>query len=460
MRSAIDSSVRGILVWLFLSATAWLLFSTLLGAIAAVKLESPGFLNYSFLTYGKVAPAAENAFLFGWCGTAALGIGSWVVARLSVRVAPGHSLAAFGGVLWNGGVLLGVLGSLFGWLRPLNGLEFPAGSYFLMSLGLLLVAAWVLLCFKDDADPAVASKFVVAGFLWLGLSLLTGNLLVATNSVSGVSQQIVSAWTHGSVVRLFLVPIAFGTAFFVVPKVCGAPLVSGRFSRSMFWCYFALAGLSVVSKVPSELLPEWLAATAASASILLLIPVGGLVYVLGATAYTSPHGAGSPSLRFVAFGCGALLLSGILTAASATRSFDSLVHFTLFSAGADSVLVHVGVTMCLLGAIYYIMPRLSSCEWLSSSLISFHFLGAAYGSCMAAVMLILNGVASGGAILDGSSSFSQVMEVGASYYWGHSVSFVLVFAGHVVFALHFLLMALKIGQPAGEPTLLRGGSGH
>ena len=137
-----------------------------------------------------------------------------------------------------------------------------------------------------------------------------------------------------------------------------------------------------------------------------------------------------------------------------------LVHFTLFDVGVRAALLHIAVTMCLFGSIYYMMPRLSSCEWLSSSLISFHFLGAAYGSCMAAGMLLLSGAASGDAILEGGSSFTQVMEIGSSYYWGHSVSFILVLAGYAAFALHFLLMALRIGQPAGEPTLLRGGNAH
>jgi cytochrome c oxidase cbb3-type subunit 1 len=79
---------------------------------------------------------------------------------------------------------------------------------------------------------------------------------------------------------------------------------------------------------------------------------------------------------------------------------------------------------------------------------------------MAVVMLLLSGFAVGEAISEGSTSFAQVMEVGASYFWGHSVSFFLVMAGYAAFALHFLLMALRIGQPAGEPTLLRGGSEH
>ena len=116
--------------------------------------------------------------------------------------------------------------------------------------------------------------------------------------------------------------------------------------------------------------------------------------------------------------------------------------------------------MVLFGAIYYIMPRLSGCEWLSSSLISLHFLGSAYGGCMGAAMLILSGLASGSALNDADSNFSQVLELGNSYYWGHTMSFVLLLGGYFLFALHFLLMAVRIGQPAGEPTLLNSHHEH
>ena len=110
--------------------------------------------------------------------------------------------------------------------------------------------------------------------------------------------------------------------------------------------------------------------------------------------------------------------------------------------------------MILFGAIYYMMPRLSGCEWLSSTLINWHFLGAAYGSTLSSGMLILSGFAAGSALNDAESNFSQVLELAESYYWGHTLSSVLMVLGYAIFILHFLLMAVRIGQPAGEPTLL------
>jgi len=79
---------------------------------------------------------------------------------------------------------------------------------------------------------------------------------------------------------------------------------------------------------------------------------------------------------------------------------------------------------------------------------------------MGAAMLLLSGLASGSALADGESTFSQVIELGSSYFWGHTLSFVLLLGGYSIFALHFLLMAVRIGQPAGEPTLLQSHNEH
>src|SRR3954465_14622767 len=96
-RALIDASTRGPVLTLFGTAVGWLLISTLLGFIASMKLHSPDFLgNISFLTYGRVYTAFTNAFIYGWCSLAGMGVAVWLMARLcrvSVR-APG--VLAFG----------------------------------------------------------------------------------------------------------------------------------------------------------------------------------------------------------------------------------------------------------------------------------------------------------------------------------------------------------------------------
>ncbi len=454
-RSSIDAAVRPAVVGLFLSGLFWLVVSTLLGSAVAVKLHFPGFLNFAYLSYGRVAPAAEGAFIFGWCSSTALAVAVWLVSRISGRASKGTSLLALGSVLWNGGVFIGVVCVLLGVIRPLNGLEFPFGVYAIMFAGLCFIATWLAVAYRGGETPSIALMFTCGGVAWLGWSLLSGNVLIASSNVVGVVQQMTAMWVSSGVIWLWLVPLVLGASYYIVPKVSGAPIFSGGLGRALFWVYFLSAGLAASARLLGGPIPLWVGSIGASASILLLVPVVGTVYNLLATARHSEAAAHSPSLRFILFGLGVLSVVAVLTAFSVLRSVDYAVHFTIFETGLRSLLLRGSVSMILFGSIYFIMPRLSGCEWLSSSLISLHFLGAAYGACISSGMLILSGFAAASALSDPESNFSQVLELGGSYYWGNTLSHVLLIGGYAVFALHFLLMAVRIGQPAGEPTLLQ-----
>eukprot|EP00825_Cyclidium_porcatum_P014418 TRINITY_DN17735_c0_g1_i1.p3 TRINITY_DN17735_c0_g1~~TRINITY_DN17735_c0_g1_i1.p3 ORF type:complete len:158 (+),score=28.33 TRINITY_DN17735_c0_g1_i1:309-782(+) len=114
-RQAIDASCRVPVLLFYGSAVAWLLVGSLLGLLASLKMHWPGFLaDYSWLTFGRVRPAHLNMVTFGWSSLVALGSAMWMVCRLC-RVPlrfPGAVVAA--GIIWNLGVLLGLLGDLGG----------------------------------------------------------------------------------------------------------------------------------------------------------------------------------------------------------------------------------------------------------------------------------------------------------------------------------------------------------
>ena len=69
-------------------------------------------------------------------------------------------------------------------------------------------------------------------------------------------------------------------------------------------------------------------------------------------------------------------------------------------------------SMVIFGAIYYILPRLVGCEWLSSSMITLHFYGSAYGGGMMICMLIFGGLASGLSFVASNATFAQIIQIG------------------------------------------------
>ena len=80
----IDASCRLPLFVMFVSAAVWLVIGSAFGLISTLKFHNPNFLaDYAWLTYGRTRPACQNCALYGFCLQAGLGVGLWLIARLS-----------------------------------------------------------------------------------------------------------------------------------------------------------------------------------------------------------------------------------------------------------------------------------------------------------------------------------------------------------------------------------------
>jgi cytochrome c oxidase cbb3-type subunit 1 len=102
-----DESVRGPVLFFFINSLLWLFFGTLAGAVLALKLNSPTFLESIFgidltiLSYGRLFPAFEHMWIYGWCFQAAFGAVLWTVGRLTRAELKLPSLMTAAGVFWN-----------------------------------------------------------------------------------------------------------------------------------------------------------------------------------------------------------------------------------------------------------------------------------------------------------------------------------------------------------------------
>jgi cytochrome c oxidase cbb3-type subunit 1 len=106
--------VKGPVLFLFTNGAFWLMLSTLLGVLAAIKLVEPEFLgNCQYISYGRLQPAHINALVYGWGIQAALGVMLWIMARRSGQeLKHGKSLLIVAGVFWNITITFGILGHL------------------------------------------------------------------------------------------------------------------------------------------------------------------------------------------------------------------------------------------------------------------------------------------------------------------------------------------------------------
>src|SRR5436190_8779590 len=114
-RHAIDESCRGPVLYFAASAVIWLLVGSLLAGIASIKLHEPNFLTGSpELTFGRVRMAHLQAVGVGWSSMAGMAAALWMMCRLCRTPLIYPRLLLFAATSWNVGMVLNILGILFG----------------------------------------------------------------------------------------------------------------------------------------------------------------------------------------------------------------------------------------------------------------------------------------------------------------------------------------------------------
>jgi cytochrome c oxidase cbb3-type subunit 1 len=335
-------------------------------------------------------------------------------------------------------------------------LEIPTGSAALMLLGYLIVGLWGALIFglRRQGPPYISVWYLVAALFWFPWTFATAHAAHVLPHVSGVVQSLAAAWASQSFLSVWLTSIGLAAAYYLIPKVVNRPVHSYNLASIGFWSFIIFGGLTGAVRLSGGPIPAWIVTLSIAANILLLVQIvtvtANLVLTMRGQYHMVYH---SPTIRFTFFGTLAFTLASVIGLLASLRSVDRVLHFTQFQTAQMHLVMYAFYSMVIFGAIYYILPRLVGCEWLSSSMISMHFWGSAYGGGMMIALLIFGGIASGISFVDPEASFGQIMDIGSVYLPGRTIAWALISAGHIIFGLHFLLMLLRIGQPGGEPTL-------
>jgi cytochrome c oxidase cbb3-type subunit 1 len=456
-RARIDASTSGPVLFFFGSAVLWLLAATVLGLISSVQLHSPEFLaGCPFLTYGRVLPAYHHAIFFGWASQAGIGVGLWLLSRLCRVEMKLTGILMIAALFCNIGLTVGIAQILGGKTSGVEGMELTGGAAGIMFVGYGLVALWAAMIFglRRQGPAYISVWYLLAAFLWLPWSFGLGYFGQQFSGVQGVMQNVLAAWASHSLLHMWITGVGLAAAYYLIPKVINRPVFSYNLAAIGFWSWLVFGGLTSMVRLSGGPVPAWLVTLSISAHILLIVQIvtvtANLVLTMRGNYHMVYH---SPTIRFTFFGAIAFSIASVLGLLASLRSVDRVLHFTEATSAIDTAILYAFFSMAMFGAIYYIMPRLVGCEWLSSSMISLHFWGAAYGGGMAILLLLFGGIATGLTLADPEALFSQVVQIGYYSHLGRTIGLILLSLGHLIFALHFLLMLLRIGQPGGQATL-------
>lgn len=467
-RAAIDASLRTPVMFFFASAVFWLLFGSVLGLAAAIKMVWPGVLDdAAWLTFGRVRPAHLNTVIYGWASSAGIGVGIWLMARLC-RVAlvpgrngiPGRGLLLAAGVVWNVGVAAGTAGILAGQSRSIEWLEFPGWATPILFVAYALIGVWgvVMFRYRRPGHVYVSQWYLLAAFLWFPWLYATANILLIWQPIAGSAMGAVNWWYGHNVLGLWFTPVGLASAYYMIPKVIGRPVHSYYLSILGFWSLAFFYSWNGMHHLIGGPFPAWMVSASVVASVMMFVPVITVAINHHLTMRGHFHYLKwSPTLRFTVFGAMTYTVVSFQGSLMAIPGLNNITHFTDYTVGHAHLGMYGFFTMMMFGAMYYIVPRLVGWEWPSARLIRWHFWLAASGIVLMFAALTLGGFLQGLELNDPMVAFMSSLEIARPFRFVRSVSGVLLLAAHGVFAVSFTLMLLRRGPRRDAETLLAHG---
>jgi cytochrome c oxidase cbb3-type subunit I len=438
----IDASCRVPLLVLFCGGAFWLVVSSVLAVVASLTFHMPEkFGDCSWLTYGHLQPAADDALLYGFCIPAGLGVALWIFARLGQKPLCGAMVPVVASHLWHLGVLVGLVGIFVGDSTGFQWLEFPRGGSALLFFAYLLLGLWALMNFSGRREGGLFPShwFLVAALFWFPWIYSTANILIVGWPVRGVVQAVIAWWFGNNLVFLWTSLVGLGAAFYFLPKFTGRPLQTYFYALFAFWTlvlFGSMRGVPVGAPVPA-----WLPSLSALNSLMLIVPVIAIAVigwktVCGAANQECKGG----SFCMIKFGFVSFVLSALLLVATACPHFSRLIQFTWFGAAQTQLQLYGFFSITMFGAIYYILPRAVGIDFAFPKLIRIQHWFAMLGLVIFVVSLVLGGFEQGMKLNDPNVAFADVTKSVLPFLRASTLGLLFMLLANLLFALNLFVM--------------------
>lgn len=453
----IDASCRWPVLVLLGAAVLWLVPAGALAVLAAIKLHAPGMLaDCPWLTYGRVQPAAWNAFVFGFGIPAGLAVAFWLIARLGrTRLVGGVGLIV-AAIFWNAGLCIGVVGILGGDSTGIETLELPLPAAAILFVASLGMAGWGLVTFahRREADTFVSLWYLVGAlflFPWIYGAAVLGAVVFP---MRGVLQVAVQAWFTHNLLFLWFGLLGLGVLFYLLPKLTAQAVPSRSLAMFGFWALAAFGGFGGLARYAGGPFPAWLVSVGVVSSVLCVLPVLAvglnLWPLLRAPAAAPSNGI---PLRFARVASVAYLIAGVVTGLNSLGFVRRTTQFTLMTAALDQLLLQGFVGLALLGATYYLVPRLTAREWPSRGWAAGHFWCAALAVAVMTLAFAVGGWLQGHALNDPALPFFLVIKRYLPFASMGTLTQLLLLLGNMLLVLNLGRMLLAATRESCVPAV-------
>lgn len=452
----IDASAKWPVLTFFASALGWLLLGGALQLIASIQLHTPSFLSECvWFTYGRLAPAAQNALVYGWGMNAAFAVGLWLMARLSATTLRHGGWLFVAAKFWNIGVALGVLGILGGYSTSFELMEMPRFVTLILLAGYALIGVWAVTTFsiRNTENVFVSQWYLFGAAFWFPWLYALAQIMLLKSPVRGVLQPVVNAWYVNGVYGLWFIPVALAALYYFLPKVLGKPIAHYYLAALAFWWFVGATAFAGGSRLIGAPVPVWIPTLGVVANFLLVVPVVIIALNLFGT-FSGRYNAlgGSVTLRFILLSMVGFVLAAGLNFALSLRDVAQVVQFTLLYELRDWLTLYACFSTAMFGAAYFILPRLTERAWRSPALVKAHVGATVVGVLLLTVGMAWAGWEQGRLLNNATIPFADITKMLTFWFTLRSVGLMLLLVGHVAFLINFFWIACPLFAQGGTPA--------
>lgn len=366
-------------VFFMMSAAIWLVLGVTMGLILALEFVFPDLFNgIAFLVFGRLRQAHTNTVMFAWLSPGMMGIWFYMVPRLTGRKLWSEPLGNFAALLWNIALAAGIVLLLAGSTQSREYAELVWWIDVAVMIVLLLnvVNFYITIMNRVDKSMYVSLWYISGTLIWMPMLYFIGNVMwnPPTGALTGINDAIFN-WFYGhNVLGLWFTTGLLAVIYYIVPRETRTPLYSHLLSLIAFWgiaLFYTGVGGHHLEWAP---IPYWLKTIAVAESIgMVLVVVAFMMNIWLTMRGNWNRFVTSIPLRFVIVGWAAYILVSYQGSHQALRSINLITHFTQYVPGHAHLSLLFFAASTIMGAMYYIIPRLYNHRIYSRTLANVQF---------------------------------------------------------------------------------------
>ncbi len=442
IRPKIDSELSRLIIWFIGTATFWLVLGTTIGEYLGIKFVAPDVDQISWLSFGRLRPVHTNAVFWGWSSLAMLGLGYYIVPRVSNVPLFSLKLGWYTVILINVAVLAGTISLVAGINN--GGGEYreyiwPIMLLFGIGLILTLINFFKTIGQRTTKEIYISNWYIVAALIF-GITIA----IVAYVPLwqDGLGETIIQGYYMHQGVGMWFMLFTLGIVYYFLPQQLNKPIYSYSLGILAFWTQILFYTLIGTHHFVFSSIPWWLQTVAIVGSVGMVIPVvagtTNFLLTFKGAWYKIPY---SYTLPFFLVGIVFYFTGSMQGTAEAFRSTNLLWHFTDFTVAHSHLTMYGIICFFLWAGIYAVMPRLTGQEppqvtvgahfWLALLGMLFYTIPLMYGSTLRGLMWI-----------EGKPFIDSVVFMDPYWLW-RAIGGSLMWLSHLFFAYNLYRMVAQ-----------------